>query len=222
MLLLLDNYDSFVHNLARYFERLGQRTLVARNDAIDVAGVRAIRPAAIILSPGPCTPTEAGCSLDIVRELHREFPILGVCLGHQTIAGAFGGRIVRAREPLHGRASRVEHSGRGLFHGLPNPLTVGRYHSLIVEEESLPAPWEITARATDGAIMALAHPTLPVYGVQFHPESILTEHGYPLLANFLRLAKIEHGGITPSLDDERQPPAPDDNSASYPPIPITF
>ena len=220
MILLIDNYDSFVHNLARYLQRLGQPTLVVRNDAMDVQGVRAIRPAAIILSPGPCTPNEAGCSLDIVRELHRDFPMLGVCLGHQTIAAAFGGRIVRAGEPLHGRASRIEHAGQGIFQNLPSPLMVGRYHSLIAEEASLPQALEITARATDGTIMALAHRSLPIHGVQFHPESILTEHGYGLLANFLRIAKIDVGGSIPSLEDERI--APKNQPTIVPSIPVTF
>jgi len=153
MLLLIDNYDSFVFNLARYFSRLGQPTRVVRNDAIDLAGVRALRPAAIVLSPGPCTPQETGCALDLVRQLHDELPILGVCLGHQTIAAALGGRVVRAREPMHGRASAVQHDGRGLFAGLPNPLTACRYHSLEVEEESLPPTLEVTARTADGVVM---------------------------------------------------------------------
>ncbi len=222
MLLLLDNYDSFVHNLARYFERLGQETLVVRNDAINVAGVRAMRPDAIILSPGPCTPTEAGSSLEIVRELYREIPILGVCLGHQTIVAALGGRVVRALEPMHGRASRIEHSGQGLFRGVANPLTVGRYHSLVVEDSSLPKELAITARSEDGTIMALAHRKLPVFGVQFHPESILTEQGYSLLANFLRLAGLKLGEYVPTLSDELLIPMPDSAISESPNRPITF
>ena len=190
MLLLIDNYDSFVHNLARYFARLGQATRVVRNDAIDVASVRAMRPAAIVLSPGPCTPHEAGCSLELVRALHTETPMLGICLGHQAIAEALGGRIVRAREPMHGRASRIAHNGRGVFHAVPSPLTAGRYHSLVVDEETLPGCLEVAARTEDGAVMAIAHRTQPVVGLQFHPESILTEHGEALLANFLRLAGV--------------------------------
>jgi anthranilate synthase/aminodeoxychorismate synthase-like glutamine amidotransferase len=178
MIALIDNYDSFVYNLARYFERLGRETLVARNDALDVEAIRKLRPDAIVLSPGPCAPNEAGCSLAVVRELHREFPLLGVCLGHQAIGQAFGGHVVRAAEPMHGRTSPVEHDGRGLFAGAPNPLTVCRYHSLVVEEATLPPELEITARAADGAIMGLRHRTLPVEGVQFHPESILTEAGW--------------------------------------------
>jgi anthranilate synthase/aminodeoxychorismate synthase-like glutamine amidotransferase len=190
MLLLIDNYDSFVHNLARYFERLGQATRVVRNDAIDVASVRAMDPAAIVLSPGPCTPNEAGASLDIVRQLHREVPILGVCLGHQVIAEALGGRVVRAERPVHGRASQIRHTGTGLFDGLPSPLSVGRYHSLVVEPSALPRELRATAWTENGVLMALEHATASVYAVQFHPESILTEHGYELIANFLRLAGL--------------------------------
>ncbi|RIK84203.1 MAG: aminodeoxychorismate/anthranilate synthase component II [Planctomycetota bacterium] len=191
MLLLLDNYDSFVHNLARHFRRLGQETIVMRNDAVDVAAVRAMRPGAIVISPGPCTPREAGCSVDIVRELGGDVPILGVCLGHQAIAAAFGARIVRAAEPVHGRTSEIRHAGTGLFEQVPSPLAVCRYHSLVVDERTLPGELEVTARTGDGAIMAIAHRTLPVVGVQFHPEAALTEHGYRMLANFLRIAGME-------------------------------
>ena len=190
MLLLIDNYDSFAHNLARYFLRLGQPTRVLRNDAIDAAGVRAMRPAAIVLSPGPCTPREAGASLEIVRALHTELPILGVCLGHQVIAEALGGRIVRSPAPLHGQTSQITHDGAGLFAGVPSPLTVGRYHSLVVEPVSLPQELNATAWTEDRVLMAFQHHGLPVCGVQFHPESILTQHGYDLLANFLRLAGL--------------------------------
>ena len=191
MILLIDNYDSFVHNLARYFEQLGQPTVVVRNDAIDPARVMAMNPAAIVLSPGPCGPREAGKSLEIVRELHRRVPMLGVCLGHQIIAKALGGRIVKASEPVHGRASWVEHDGRGLFAGLPNPLAAGRYHSLIVDEASLPKELEVTARTADGVVMAISHRDYPVVGIQFHPESILTDHGYDLLGGFLGMAGID-------------------------------
>jgi anthranilate synthase/aminodeoxychorismate synthase-like glutamine amidotransferase len=220
MILLIDNYDSFVFNLARYFSRLGQATRVVRNDAIDVAGVRALRPAAVVLSPGPCTPQETGCSLDLVRQLHGELPILGVCLGHQTIAAALGGRVVRAREPMHGRASAVLHDGRGLFASLPNPLTACRYHSLVVEEDSLPPTLEVTARTADGVVMALAHRSYPVFGVQFHPESILTEAGYPLLANYLRLAGLTLPEPLPSLADER--PQPREVPLQFPAVPVSY
>ncbi len=191
MLLLIDNYDSFVHNLARYFERLGQQTIVVRNDTIDVAKARALEPAAIVLSPGPCTPREAGASLELVRELHSDLPMLGVCLGHQVIAEALGGRIVRAPVPVHGQASEIRHDGSRLFHGLPPTIRVGRYHSLVAEAASLGEALMPTAWTADGVVMAFEHRQLPVYGIQFHPESILTEYGYELLANFLRLAGIE-------------------------------
>jgi anthranilate synthase/aminodeoxychorismate synthase-like glutamine amidotransferase len=188
MLLLIDNYDSFVHNLARYFERLGRKAQVVRNDAIDAQAVRVKRPRAIVLSPGPCTPTEAGATLDIVRALHHDTPILGVCLGHQTIAAALGGRIVRAAAPVHGHTSVIRHDGSALFAGIPSPFPVGRYHSLVVAPSTLPEVLRATAWTEDGVLMAFEHRDLPVYGVQFHPESILTAHGYELLANFLRLA----------------------------------
>jgi anthranilate synthase/aminodeoxychorismate synthase-like glutamine amidotransferase len=174
--------------LARYFQRLGQGTHVVCSDAIDAARVRALRPDAVVLSPGPCTPREAGNSLEIVRSLYRELPLLGVCLGHQVIAEALGGKIVRAAEPIHGQATKIAHDGEGLFANLPSPLSVGRYHSLVVELASLPPELRPTAWSDTGELMALEHVELPVFGVQFHPESILTECGYELLANFLRLA----------------------------------
>lgn len=221
MLLLIDNYDSFVHNLARYFERLGQPTLVVRNDSIDVGKARALRPAAIVLSPGPCTPREAGASLELVRELHPEVPMLGVCLGHQVIAEALGGRIVRAPVPVHGQASEIRHDGSRLFQELPPTIRVGRYHSLVAEPASLGEPLRPTAWTADGVVMAFEHRQLPVYGVQFHPESILTEYGYEMLANFLRLAGIGCGANTsalaaferPSVVTPRQP---------LPSQPVTF
>jgi anthranilate synthase/aminodeoxychorismate synthase-like glutamine amidotransferase len=188
VILLIDNYDSFVHNLARYFERLGQHTHVVRNDATTVVEVRRLKPRAIVLSPGPCTPVEAGCSVDLVRQLGGELPILGVCLGHQAIAAAFGGRIVRAPEPRHGRTSPIGHTAKSLFADLPSPLTACRYHSLVVDEASLPSELQVTARADDETIMGLEHTSRPLYGVQFHPEASLTQHGYQLIANFLKLA----------------------------------
>ena len=193
MLLLIDNYDSFVHNLARYFRRLGCAIDVVRNDQVTAAEIAKRKDIdAIILSPGPCTPTEAGCSLELVRTLAAKVPILGVCLGHQTIAAAFGGNVVRATEPRHGRSSLITHEKRGLFAKLPSPLRVGRYHSLVAEEETLPQDLIVTGRDEAGVIMALEHRALPIFGVQFHPESILTEHGYEMLGNFLRAAGIEH------------------------------
>lgn len=190
MILLIDNYDSFVYNLARYFVELGCETKVVRNDAIDVAGVRTLAPAAIVISPGPCTPNEAGISLELVAKLSDTIPMLGVCLGHQAIAAAFGGSVIRAPEPVHGRTSLIEHNQAGLFENLPSPLRVGRYHSLIVDETTLPRDLIVTARSSDGIVMAFQHQSCPLYGVQFHPESVLTLHGRMLLANFTRLAGL--------------------------------
>lgn len=207
MILIVDNYDSFAHNLARYFQRLGQTTKVVRNDVIDVAGVRSVRPQAVVLSPGPCTPQEAGCSLEIVRELHAELPILGICLGHQAIAAALGGRIVRAKQPMHGRTSLVEHSRGPLFHDVPSPLVACRYHSLVVEPDSLPSELRVTARGEDGTIMAIEHIRYPVFGLQFHPEAVLTEHGYRILANFLQLSGIPATADITAIDvAEYSPP----------------
>jgi anthranilate synthase/aminodeoxychorismate synthase-like glutamine amidotransferase len=220
MILLIDNYDSFVFNLARYLERLGQTTRVVRNDAVDVAAVERMAPRAIVLSPGPCTPNEAGCSLDIVRRLSASTPILGVCLGHQAIGAAFGGRIVRAAEPVHGRATPVFHEGQSVFAGLPNPLVACRYHSLVVERESVPDELQVTAWTADGTIMGLAHRDRNVVGLQFHPESILTDAGYDLLAAFLRQAGIECPGDIPDITSERiEPIAP---QAALPVAPVTF
>jgi len=201
MILLIDNYDSFVHNLGRYFKQLGQRTIVMRNDAVNAGAIKAMRPDAIVLSPGPCTPRDAGMSLDIVRALHAEVPILGVCLGHQIIAEALGGRICRGPLPVHGQASAIRHEGTGLFAGLPKPMSVGRYHSLVVEPDSLPTELRPTAWTEDGILMALEHDRRPVYSVQFHPESILTECGYELLANFLRLAGLEVSNTLPNFSN---------------------
>jgi anthranilate synthase/aminodeoxychorismate synthase-like glutamine amidotransferase len=195
MIALIDNYDSFVYNLARYVEELGQETVVVRNDAVSVAEIAAMRPQAIIISPGPCTPSEAGISLDLVRELGPRVPMLGVCLGHQAIAQALGGRVIRAPEPVHGRTSLIEHHGERLFAGLPQPLRATRYHSLIVEESSLPGELKIVARTPDGLPMALEHVTWSLFGVQFHPESILTQDGHRLLANFLKLAGLAVAGL---------------------------
>jgi len=194
-LLMIDNYDSFTYNLVQYCGELGQEVEVVRNDAIDVAGIRALAPAAVIISPGPCAPDQAGVSLAVVRELAGEIPILGVCLGHQSIAQALGGRIVHARRVMHGKTSEIHHLGTGIFSGLPSPFVATRYHSLVAERASLPDCLEVNAWTVDGAgqpdeIMGLAHRTLAVHGVQFHPESILTAHGHQLLQNFFTLAGV--------------------------------
>lgn len=183
MIVVIDNYDSFVGNVARYLQELGEAVTVVRNDAIDIAGLAALQPEAIVISPGPCGPGEAGVSTAAVEAFSGRLPILGICLGHQAIGAAFGARIVRAREPMHGRTSMLVHDGSGLFAGLPSPLTVGRYHSLAVEvgEGAL----VVTARSEAGDVMALAHREHPTFGVQFHPESVLTEGGYRLLWNLL-------------------------------------
>jgi anthranilate synthase component 2 len=185
MLLLLDNYDSFTYNLYHYLGELGAEVQVRRNDAVTVSEALALRPEAIVISPGPCDPDRAGISLELVRAAADRCPILGVCLGHQAIAQAFGGRIVRAERVMHGKLSAVEHQGQGILRGLPSPFAATRYHSLVAEPDSLPACLEVTAQTADGVIMAIEHKELPVWGVQFHPESIETEHGHQLLRNFL-------------------------------------
>ena len=190
MILLIDNYDSFVYNLARYLTEMGQETCVVRNDRASVAEVLAMKPEAIVLSPGPCTPKEAGISVELVRSLPGDWPLLGVCLGHQAIASAFGGDVIRAPFPVHGRTSDVYHNAKGLFENLPSPMVATRYHSLIVDERTLPEVLEITARTEEGLPMALAHKQRPIWGVQFHPESVLTQNGRQLLENFLGLAGV--------------------------------
>jgi anthranilate synthase/aminodeoxychorismate synthase-like glutamine amidotransferase len=198
MILLIDNYDSFVYNLDRYLQQLGQATFVVRSDAISVEGIRRLCPDAIVISPGPKSPDEAGCSMEVVRTLAGQFPILGVCLGHQAIGQALGGRIVRAVSPMHGKSSWIRHTDSALFHGVPNPFEVGRYHSLIIEAESLPDSLIATAWSDDGVIMAVEHKSLPIYGVQFHPESILTPDGFLILANFLASCGLFARGIPKS------------------------
>lgn len=186
MLLVIDNYDSFTYNLVQYLAEIGARVRVARNDEFTVTQVEAMAPEAIVISPGPRTPEEAGISVDIIRQLGGRIPLFGVCLGHQAIGQAFGGRVVRAPSPVHGKSSRIFHDERGVFAGLPNPLDATRYHSLIIERENLPDCLEITAKTWDELIMGVRHKTLPIEGVQFHPESVLTKSGKQLLHNFLR------------------------------------
>lgn len=187
MLLVIDNYDSFTYNLVQYLGELGAEVEVRRNDAVTVDEVGKMAPAAIVLSPGPCAPAQAGVTVDVIRAWGSRIPTLGVCLGHQAIGEAYGGRVVRASRVVHGKSSRVTHDGSDLFAGLPNPLEVGRYHSLIVERESLPATLQVSAIAEDNSneIHALRHTAHPVWGVQFHPESVLTPHGKRILKNFL-------------------------------------
>jgi anthranilate synthase/aminodeoxychorismate synthase-like glutamine amidotransferase len=219
LILLIDNYDSFVFNLARYFQRLGQETHVVRNDEIDVEGVRKLSPAALVLSPGPCTPNESGCSLEVVRELWREFPMLGVCLGHQTIAAAFGAEITRAPQPMHGRTSEVYHDGSGLYRSIPSPFSVCRYHSLIVEPASLPDELIVTGHTSDRVVMGFRHRHAPIVGVQFHPESILTEYGFQLLANFLAIAGLSSDAPPRQPPERLLAPAP---ITKLPTTPVTF
>ncbi len=190
MILVIDNYDSFTYNLVQHFGSLGAEIVVVRNDAIDVDDVGRMKPTAIVLSPGPCTPADAGITVPIVRRWAGTIPILGVCLGHQAIGEAFGGRVVRASRVMHGKVSAIQHDGKELFAGIPSPMTVMRYHSLLVERESLPEALRVTAVASDdpSEIHAMRHADLPIWGVQFHPESVLTEHGPRLLENFLSLA----------------------------------
>ena len=191
MLLMIDNYDSFTYNLVQYFGELGQEVKVVRNDAMTVGQIAALEPSRIVISPGPCTPNEAGISLAVLEKLAGQVPILGVCLGHQSIGQAFGGKVVRAKTIMHGKTSMVRHKGIGVFAGVPDPFEATRYHSLVVEKDSLPDCLEITAWTEDAdgsfdEIMGLRHRELPIEGVQFHPESILTQHGHDLLRNFLR------------------------------------
>ncbi len=205
MILLLDNYDSFVYNLSRYVRELGEHPVVVRNDAISLEEIRALAPTHIIVSPGPCSPAEAGISVDAIREFGATIPILGVCLGHQAIGTAYGAEIVRARKPMHGKTSRIHHDGTDLFAGVPSPFTATRYHSLVVAPDSLPPSLRVTATSEDGEIMAVAHRTDPVVGVQFHPESALTENGYWLIDRFL------HG------DRELASPLPDRADLAFAP-----
>ncbi len=184
-ILLIDNYDSFTYNLVHYLSELGANVEVIRNDAMSVTDIIGKKPAGIVLSPGPCTPNEAGVCLELIKEAAGKIPLLGVCLGHQAIGQVFGGKVVRAPYVMHGKTSPMHHTNKGVFKNIPNPFTATRYHSLIVERDSLPADLEVTAETEDKLIMGLQHKTLPIHGVQFHPESIASEHGHALLKNFL-------------------------------------
>jgi len=186
MLLMIDNYDSFTYNLVQYLGELGQDVRVFRNDQITVAEIERLKPDHLVISPGPCTPTEAGISVETIQKLAGKIPILGVCLGHQSIGQAYGGRIIRAKQLMHGKTSMIHHAGQGVFAGLPNPFEATRYHSLVIERKTLPEVLEVTAWTEDGEIMGVRHKTFPVEGVKFHPESILTQYGHELLANFLK------------------------------------
>ena len=190
MILVIDNYDSFTYNLVHYVNELGAQTHVVRNDKLTVQDALAMNAEAVLLSPGPCTPDEAGICLPLLRAAPEDLPILGVCLGHQAIGQAYGGTVIRAQQLMHGKTSQIHHEGKGIFKGIPSPFTGARYHSLSVRREDLPAELEVTAWTDDGEIMGFQHRTRPVHGVQFHPESIATEHGHELLANFLDLAGV--------------------------------
>ncbi|MBK5187491.1 MAG: aminodeoxychorismate/anthranilate synthase component II [Gemmatimonadaceae bacterium] len=216
MILLLDNYDSFVYNLSRYVRELGEHPVVVRNDAISLDEIRTLAPSHIIVSPGPCSPTEAGISVDAIREFGPEIPILGVCLGHQAIGTAYGAEVVRARKPMHGKTSRIHHDGSELFAGVPSPFTATRYHSLVIAPDSLPSTLRVTATSEDGEIMAVAHRFHPVVGVQFHPESALTEHGYWLIDRFLHGERVRESPL-PDRADLAYAPA-DSHEPSVPPV----
>lgn len=191
MILVIDNYDSFTYNLVQYLGELGQEVVVKRNDEIDIAGIERLAPDHILISPGPCTPNEAGISLELIRAFAGRIPILGVCLGHQSIGQVFGGDVVRAERLMHGKTSQIRHDGKTIFEGIPSPYTATRYHSLIVKRETLPDCLEISAETEEGEIMGLRHKQYAVEGVQFHPESIITDHGHRLLRNFLNIKQAQ-------------------------------
>jgi anthranilate synthase/aminodeoxychorismate synthase-like glutamine amidotransferase len=200
MILLIDNYDSFVYNLARYVAELGGEPVVRRNDAVTLEEIATLRPSHIIISPGPCSPAESGVSTDVIRQYGAAIPILGVCLGHQCIGAAYGGQIVRAMRPMHGKTSRIAHDQSGVFAGLPSPLIATRYHSLVIAPESMPPGLVVNAVSEDGEIMGVRHVEHPVHGVQFHPESVLTRFGYRMLARFLDRTEPEIEGLPPAAD----------------------
>jgi anthranilate synthase/aminodeoxychorismate synthase-like glutamine amidotransferase len=195
MVLMIDNYDSFTYNLVQYIAQSGREVRVFRNDRITVSEIGALAPEAIVLSPGPCSPKEAGITVDVIRTFHNRYPMLGVCLGHQAIGFAFGGRVVRAERVMHGKTSRIHSDGETIFKGLPNPFVAGRYHSLIVEKDSVPDCLRVTAETEEGEIMGLRHRDYPVEGIQFHPESILTPNGKRIIRNFLEELTIKEGGV---------------------------
>ena len=199
MLLMIDNYDSFTYNLVQYFGELGEEVKVVRNDEIDLDGVAALKPDHIVISPGPCTPSEAGISVPLIQAMAGRIPLLGVCLGHQSIGQAFGGRIIHAKQLMHGKTSPIHHADKGVFRGLPNPFTATRYHSLVIERETIPECLEITAWTDDGEIMGVRHKTLAVEGVQFHPESVLTDDGLLMLQNFVALTRSPTTASPPPL-----------------------
>jgi anthranilate synthase/aminodeoxychorismate synthase-like glutamine amidotransferase len=211
MILLIDNYDSFVYNLARYVRELGETPVVRRHDAVGIEEIIELAPSHVIISPGPCSPREAGISTELVRRVGASIPILGVCLGHQCIGAAYGGEIVRAGAPMHGKVSSIHHAGTGLFSGLPTPFSATRYHSLVIAPASVPASLQVTATSEDGEIMAVQHVKHPVYGVQFHPESVLTEHGYRLLDHFLHGVPATPRTLPQAADGAL---VPDQNEAS--------
>lgn len=220
MILLIDNYDSFVYNLARYVRELGEDPVVRRHDAVQVDEILELAPSHIIISPGPCSPKEAGVSTDVVRAVGSRIPILGVCLGHQCIGAAYGGEIVRAGLPMHGKISRIRHSGTGLFAGLPNPFLATRYHSLVIAPASVPASLRVTATSDDGEIMAVQHVAHPVYGVQFHPESVLTEYGYRLLDHFLHGVPATPRVVPEAADGALVPLPPEASTLASAPPPV--
>jgi anthranilate synthase component II len=220
LILLIDNYDSFVYNLARYVRELGETPLVRRHDAIGVDEILALAPSHIIISPGPCSPKEAGISTEVVRQVGPKIPLLGVCLGHQCIGAAYGGEIVRAGFPMHGKTSRIHHSQTGLFSGLPSPFIATRYHSLVIAPDSVPPSLEVTATSEDGEIMAVRHVEHPVYGVQFHPESVLTEHGYRILDHFLHGVSATPRQLPQGADGVLVPHYPDSSSLASDPPPV--
>ncbi len=205
MVLLIDNYDSFVHNLARYVQELGEDTVVRRNDQLTLEEIVGMKADKIILSPGPCSPVEAGISTEVIRAFGERIPILGVCLGHQCVGVAYGGRITRARRPLHGRTSLIQHDGSGIFTDLPSPLRVARYHSLVIADDSVPAVLRVTARSAEGEIMAVQHREHPVTGVQFHPESAASEYGYTLINHFLHGTQARMSELPIWADGAEQP-----------------